>query len=84
MDCTGCLAGSAFEVHYRNNLKGVVLAASWKVCFAIPTGLCHHMADLVNLLGGIEPATSGIRLYIREITFLMPRSKVRHTDADEL
>ena len=42
------------------------------------------MADLVNLLGGIEPATSGIRLYIREITFLMPRSKVRHTDADEL
>ena len=43
-----------------------------------------HMANLVDLLGCVEPATSGISLYIGKIAFLMPRPKVRHADPGQL
>ncbi len=83
MDCASRLARTTFEVYNRDDLERIVLATARQIGVAVSAGFGHHLADLVNFLSCVESTASCIGFYIREITFLMACSEVRHADASK-
>ena len=81
MDGRRGLTGTTFEIDDRNHLQGVTIPAARQIGCAITPGAGHHMPDLVNFGGGIEPAPTHIGLNFWKIAFLMASAQVGHADA---